>query len=236
MTHVTRFLDCSGFSYHLFIVSWDIVHAVFLQLLAWWCWGSINLSSIVILYPHQTAQAQLQLSSHSTANTPLLPCCRQCQRRPHYVALNFHAERSSPQTAGDLNISNYTILNPFKLQRIWLFPALPDALNPLSVVNSTVTKIQLKTGTRFPTSNKLKTSQTRSLNHSHLRCRGWKHTQAPALNWVITLLSHGNTMLRVALRQTYRTIPATLSRRAKSPNLFSVGSSRTVWRRTMTMC
>ena len=34
MTHVARFLDCSGFSYHLFIVSWDIVHAVFLQLLA----------------------------------------------------------------------------------------------------------------------------------------------------------------------------------------------------------
>jgi len=52
-------------------------------------WGSINLSSIVSLYPHQTAQAQLQLSSRSTVNTPLLPCCRQCQRRPHSVAPKF---------------------------------------------------------------------------------------------------------------------------------------------------
>jgi len=210
--------------------------AVFLQLLAWWCWGSINLSSIVRLNPHQTDQAQLQLSSLSTVNTPLLPCHRQCQRRPHSVAPNFHAERSSPQTAGDLNISNYTILNIFKLQRIWLFAACPDALNPLSVVNSTLTQIQSKTWTRFPASNTLKSSQTQSLNHRHLHCHGQNHTPALALRWAITLLSHGNAMLRVALWRTYRTISTTCLWRVKSTNISSVGSRRRVWKHTRTTC
>jgi len=199
-------------------------------------WGSINLSSIVSLYPHQTAQAQLQLSSLWTMNTPLLPCRQQCQRWPHSVAPNFHAERSSPQTAGDWNISNYTIVNTFKLQRICLFAAHPDAFNPFSVVDSTLTKIQSKTCMRFATSNTLKTLQTRSLNLRHLLCRGQNHIQVPALCWVITLLSHGNATLRVALRQTYRRIPTTCLRRVKSTNISSVGSRRRVWQRTMTMC
>jgi len=34
ITRVARFLDCSGFILYLFIVLWDIAHAVFLQLLA----------------------------------------------------------------------------------------------------------------------------------------------------------------------------------------------------------
>jgi len=34
ITHVARFLDCSGVIFDLFIVLWDIAHAVFLQLLA----------------------------------------------------------------------------------------------------------------------------------------------------------------------------------------------------------
>jgi len=34
ITHVARFLDCSGFIFHVFIVLCDIAHAVFLQLLA----------------------------------------------------------------------------------------------------------------------------------------------------------------------------------------------------------
>jgi len=113
ITRIARFLDCSGCIFFLFIVLWDIAHAVFLQLLAWWCWGSINLSSIVSLYPHQTAQAQHQLSSVSTVNTQLLRCRRQCQRRPHSIAPNFHAERSSPQTAGDLK---YQITPSWTLQ------------------------------------------------------------------------------------------------------------------------
>jgi len=188
------------------------------------------------LYPHQTAQAQLQLSSLSTVNTPLLPRHRQCQRRPHSVAPNFHAERSSPQTAGNLNISNNTILNTFKLQIIWLFAARPNALNPLSIVNSTLTKIQSKTWTRFPTLNTLKTSQTRSLNHHHLLCGGRKHTPVPVLRWAIKLLSHGNATLRVALRRTYRTNPTTRLRHVKSTNISSVGSRRRAWRRTMTAC
>jgi len=236
ITRVARFLDCSRVIFYLFIVLWDISHEVFLQLLAWCCWGSINLSSIVSLYPHKTAQAQLQLSSLSTANTPLLPCHGQCQRRSHCVAPNFNAERSSPQTAGDLNISNYTILNTFKKQRIWLYAACPDTLTPLSIVNSTLTKIQSKTWTRFPTSNTLKRSQTRSLNHHHLLCRGRKHTPPPALRWAITLSSHGNTTLRVTLKRTYRTIPTTHLRRMKSTNISSVGSRRRVSRRTMTTC
>jgi hypothetical protein len=34
ITHVARFLDCSGLLFYLFIVLWDIAQAVFLQLLA----------------------------------------------------------------------------------------------------------------------------------------------------------------------------------------------------------
>jgi hypothetical protein len=71
-----------------------------------------------LIYPHRTAQAQHQLSSLSTVNTSLLPCHQQCQRRPHSVALNFHAQRCSPQSAGNTIISNYTIRNTFMLQTI----------------------------------------------------------------------------------------------------------------------
>jgi hypothetical protein len=132
------------------------------------------------LYPHQTAQVQHQLSSLSTVNTPLLLCRRQCQRRPLSVAPNFHVERRSPQAAGNLNISNCTILKSFKVdaRRIRLFGARPDGLNPLSVGNSMLTKIQLKTCTSFHTLNTLNTSHTRSLNHRHLFCRGRKQTLA----------------------------------------------------------
>jgi len=187
----------------------------------------------VSLYPHQTAQAQLQLSSLSTVNTPLLACRRRCQRRPLSVARNFHAERSSPQTAGDLNISNYTILNTFR--RIWLFPARPDLLNPLSVMNSTLTTTLSKTWTRFPTWNTLKSSPTRGLNHRHL-CRRQTYTPAPEFRWSITLLSHWNAMLRAALRETYKTIPTTRLQRVKSTNISSVELKRRAWIRTMTTC
>jgi hypothetical protein len=34
ITRIARFLDCSGLIFHLFIVLWDIAHAVILQLLA----------------------------------------------------------------------------------------------------------------------------------------------------------------------------------------------------------
>jgi len=169
--------------------------------------------------------------------TPLLTCRRQCQRRPLSVAPKCHAKRRSPQTADDLNISNYTILHIFKLhaRRIWLFAARPDALNPLSIVNSTLTTIQSKTWTRFPTLNNVKTSQTRSHNHRRLRRRR-KDTPSPALRWSIRSLSHGNATLRAALRPTYKTIPTTCSRCVKSTNISSVGSWRRAWRRTMTTC
>jgi len=165
-------------------------------------------------------------------------CRRQCQRWPFSIALNFHAERSSPQTAGNLIISNYAILNTIKLsdRRIWLFAARPDALNPLSVVNPMLTKIQLKTSTCVPTSNTLKRSQTRSLNHRHLLCRGRTYSPAPALRWSITLLSHGNATLRVALGHTYKTTPTTCFQRVKSINISSVGSGRRALKGTMTTC
>jgi len=109
------------------------------------------------LHPHQTAQAQHQHSSHSTVYIPLLACCWQCQRKPHLIAANFPAERSSPRTAGNLNISNCNILNTFKLhpRRLWLFTARPDALSLLSVENSMLTKIQSKTRTCVPTSQSI---------------------------------------------------------------------------------
>jgi len=120
-------------------------------------------------------------------------------------------------------------------RRIWLFTTRHDALNPLRIVNSTLTNIQSKTSTRFPTSNTLKTSQTQSLNNRHL-CRRRKYTLAPALCWSVTLLSHGNSTLRVALRWTYKSIPTTHLRRVNCTNISSVGSRRRAWRSTMTMC
>jgi len=114
--------------------------------------------------------------------------------------------------------------------------ARPDALNLLSVVCSTLAKIQSKCWTHFPTLNTLKTSQTGSLNHRHLLRPARKHTIGPVLCWVITLLSHGNVMLRVALRQTYKAIPNTRLPCLKCTNISSVGSRRSAWRRTMTMC
>jgi len=234
----TRFI-LIGFS--LFIVLWDIGHAACLQLLVCNEPPSDGVEAQYVSWKyrertHEAAQAQHQLSSLSTVYTPLLPCRRQFSRRPLSVAPNFRAERSSPLTAGDLNISNYTILNTFKLlaRRIWLFAAHPDTLNPLSVVTSTLTKIQSKTWTRFPTSNTLKTYQTRSLNHRHLLCHGRKHTPAPALRCAITLLSYGNMTVTVALRRTYKTIPITGLWHVKSTNISSVGSRRRAWRRTMT--
>ena len=167
--------------------------------------------------------------------TPLLTCRGQCQRRPLSLSLNFHAERSSPETAGDFNISNYTILKTFKLQaeRIWLLAACPNVLNPLNVMISTLTKHHSKTWTRFPTSSTLKTSQTWSLNHRHL-WHGWKYTPAPALRLSITLLSHGNAIFRVAVKQTYKTISTTRCWCVKSTTLCSVGLRRRAWRHTMT--
>jgi len=123
-------------------------------------------------YTHEAAQAQHQLSFLSMLYTPLLMCRWQCQRRLLSIGPNFDAKRSSPQTAGNLNISNYAIRNTFKLhtRRIWLFPAPPDTLNMLSVVNSTLSKIRSKTWTRFPTWNMLKTSQTWSVNDRYYCC------------------------------------------------------------------
>jgi len=137
---------CIGFN--LFIVLWDIAHAAFLQLLACKeppCHGvkDQQISPVSWLYrelTHQSAQTQHQLLSPSTVYTPLFAICRQCKRRLLSVAPNFYGERSSPQTAGDLIISNYTILNTFKLHtsRVWLFAVHPNSLNTLSTVNSRV--------------------------------------------------------------------------------------------------
>jgi len=124
---------------------------------------SLKLAEIIMsLHPHQAAQAHQQFLSFSTVYTALVVCGRQCQRRTHSIAPKFHAERSTPHTAGNLHISNYTILNTIKLQakRIGLFAESPDWWNPLRVMNSMLTKIQLMTSMCFPTSNMLKTLQS----------------------------------------------------------------------------
>jgi len=102
------------------------------------------------------------------------------------------------------------------------------------MVDSTLTKIQSKTWTSFPTSNTLKTFQTHSLNHSHLPWHGRKLTPPPVLCCANILLTHGNATPRATLRRTYTTIPTTRLRRVKSTNIFNVGSRRRAWRRNMT--
>jgi len=116
--------------------------------------------SIISVHPHQAAQAQHQLLSISTRYTPLVACRPQCQWRPHSVAPNFHPEWCSPQRAGDLNISNYMVLNAFMLHAggIWQLAARLNEFNPPCVVNSTLTKIQSMTWTHFLRSSTLKAS------------------------------------------------------------------------------
>jgi len=89
-----------------------------------------------------------------------------------------------------------------------------------------LTKIQLKTWTRFPTSNTLNSLQTQSLNHHHLLRSGRKQTPALALRWAITLLRHGNLRLRDSLRQTSKIIPITLLWPVASTNISSVGHKK----------
>jgi len=188
--------------------------------------------SIVSLHQHWAAHAQKQHWSLFTVYSSLFACCRQCQRWPLSVDPNIRADRCSPQTVGDLSISNYPILNTFKLcaRRIWWFAVHTNTLNPLSVVNSMLTMIQSKTWMPFPNSNTFKTLQTRSLGHRHLLGRRWEHTQVSVHRRAIILLSHEMATLKVALRQTYQTIPTTRLRRMKSRNIPSVGSRRSAWR------
>jgi len=109
-------------------------------------------------------------------------------------------------------------------------------LNPLSIVNSTATKIQLKTWICFHTLNKLQALQTCSLNHCHLLWHGWKLNPAQGLRWAITFLSHGNATLRVAFGRTCKTIPTTHLWCVNCTNISSVGSRRRAWTCTMTTC
>jgi len=87
-----------------------------------------------------------------------------------------------------------------------------------------------------PNSNTLSSSQTRSLNHRYLLYCTLKYTPVPVPRWSITLRSHGNATLRVALRQTHKTIPTTQLWHVKSSNIFSVGTRRKAWRHAMTTC
>jgi len=107
----------------ILIVLWDNMQVAFLQLLACKeppCDGvSQKTSQVSGKYrelTHWAAQALLQLWSHSAVCTALLVCHQQCQRTPLSVPPDFHAERSSPQSAGDLNTLNYIVLNTLKLR------------------------------------------------------------------------------------------------------------------------
>jgi len=192
----------------------------------------------VNLYPHQAAQAKHQLWSICTVYTPLGACHQQCQRRLRSVAPNCHGERNSPQTAGYINISNYSSLKTIKLhvRKIWLFTVYSDVLNPLSVENWLLRKIQLKIWICFPTLNNLKTLHTHSINHCCHLCHKLKDTHPLALYWAIKLASHGNLTHRIALRRTYKTIPTICLWCVKSTIISSVGSRWRAWKETMTKC
>jgi len=82
--------------------------------------------------------------------------------------------------------------------------------------------------------NPLKMLQTLSINHCHLLCHGQKHTPATVLRWAITLLSHGDMMLMVALQPTYKTLRTTCFRCMKSTNRSSIGSRSKEWIHTIT--
>jgi len=193
---------------------------------------------IVTLHPHQAAQAQHQLSSHSAVYTARLVCRRQCQRRFLAIAPSPHPKRCLPLTAGDFNISNVTILNTFKLhaRRNCLFAERPDTLNLPSVMSSTLGKMQSSHGTHFPTSNRFKSRQARNLNHLHLLWPGPNHTPPLSLRCVIASQCNLTATLRVALRQTYNRIPTDYVWRMKKTNIRSVESRRRVWWRTMATC
>jgi len=147
------FLYCFYIGFILFIVLWDIAHAVFLQLLAYrepHIYGveAEWISQVSWKYCELTPTRLLRLT---TNRRPFLLCIlhysrvvQDAREDPISVAPNLRAETSSPQIAGDLNISNYTILNTIKLhaRRFWLFTARSDALNMLGVVNPTLTKFQ----------------------------------------------------------------------------------------------
>jgi len=111
-----------------------------------------------------------------------------------------------------------------------------DALNPLRILNPTLTLSRSKTWMRFPTPNLSKPSQTNTINHRHLLFRRLNYSQAAELRWGISLLNQGNATLSVALRWTYETIPTARSRCVVSPTLSRVGSRRMTWIHTMTTC
>jgi len=140
------FFECYSYYYGTSHVECfcNSLHVRNLLVMVLWLNESLKLAeSIVSICPQKTAQAQHQLMTRYTVNTPLLVCYRQCERRPLSDAPPFHAERRLPQTAADLNISNNSIKNTlmFHTRRIWLLPAHPNAFNTLSVVNTTLTKI-----------------------------------------------------------------------------------------------
>lgn len=136
------------------------------------------------------------------------------------------------------NIANSTILNMvlFHIERIWQFTKCLKVLNPLSVMNSILTNIQLKTGIGFPTSDIAKTWCTRNLNCCNLQYRSLKHSLALVHCRATTLLSPQNMTLMVALWQTCKTISTSQLAHMKSTNISSVESRRSVSEYNMTTC
>jgi len=149
----------------------------------------------------------------------------------------FSSQRSSPHIAGDLNIPNYTILNTFMFdtRKLWLFSACPDALTPLSLMNSMLQKIQLTTWMCLPTLKTLKTLHTHWFNHHHILFWTEKHTPVAAFCWAFRSLSHWNTTFRVTLNPTYNTIHTTELQYVNSTNINSLGSRGRERRNTTSM-
>jgi hypothetical protein len=205
----------------------------------WWYWSSINLSSNLKVSWASTlgcwGAAPTFVVCYTQYSTPCVSST--LPEKPPLLCAEFSFRKMFISDRWQILISHYTILNTFKLhaRRIWPSAARPDTLYMPCMVYWTQSKIESKTETLVATSNLLKISQIRSLDHRDLLCRGQTHTLAPVLHWAMTLLSHGNAMLMVALRQNCRSIPTTCLWGVKSTNISGVESRKSVWRHTMRM-
>jgi len=159
--------------------------------------------------PSCTCRAQIFVQFYSRYSTP-----RVSWKMPEMtvsVSHNFCAERSFPQPAGNSNILNYIILNPFKMyvRTFRRFAVHPDRFNPPCSINSILPTPQSKTGMPVPTLNTPKILRIRTVIQYHDLSRCEKHTPFLVLLSSSTLLSHSNATVKVTLESLYNTIPTT---------------------------
>jgi len=201
----------------------------------WWCWDSINLSSLLKVLWTYTHYRQLRPS------TNFHPCGQYILHSSHVV----DNAREDPFPLPRIFLPKDVLLGQLATWTYQIPPSgtcssctpeesdylqRPDGMSPLCIVHSTLRKIQSKTSMRCPTSNTVYTLQTRYLNHCHPLCRGRQYTPALALRWAI------GTQRSVLLWDQPTNNPYYPSRPVKSTNISSVGSRRYAWILTMTTC